>query len=148
MRTIRQRLTAKLLLGFAVPLAVGGLAVFLLTRAALLEQFDATLRAQAMAIVSAARQDRERMDLEIPNSPERDTHRHASFYQIWRMDGTTLRRSGPLRAADLPLRYGSLHRPKYWNLRLPSGGPGRAIGIRFTPNTATEGSPSAGVVLI
>ena len=45
----------------------------------------------------------------------------ASFFQIWRTDGTTLRRSGPLHAPDLPLRYGTITRPKFWNLTLPSG---------------------------
>jgi two-component system sensor histidine kinase QseC len=143
MRTIRQQLTGKLLVGFAVPLVVGGLAVFLLTRAALLEQFDATLRAQAIAIVSAARQNGGSVEFEIPNSLERDTDRHASFFQIWRTDGTTLRRSEPLRAPDLPLRYGSLERPRFWNLTLPSGVPGRAIGIKFTPSVLTEVLPSA-----
>jgi two-component system sensor histidine kinase QseC len=138
MRTIRRQLTRKLLLGFALLLGLGGLVVFLLTRAALLEQFDATLRAQAIAIVSAARQDHGSIDFEIPNSLVRATDKHASFFQIWRMDGTTLQRSGPLHDPDLPLRYGSLDRPKFWNLTLPSGVAGRAIGVKFTPNSLPE----------
>lgn len=151
MKTIRQRLTWKLLLGFALPLLLGGLAVYLLTRAALFEQFDATLRAQAIAIVSAARQNGGSAEFEIPNSLERDTDKHASFFQIWRTDGATLRRSGPLRSPDLPLRYGSLERPKFWNLTLPSGVAGRAIGIKFTPKILTEvlqSGPTDAIVVV
>ncbi|HTS18424.1 MAG TPA: ATP-binding protein [Verrucomicrobiae bacterium] len=144
MRTIRQQLTSKLLVGFAVPLVVGGLAVFLLTREALLEQFDATLRAEVTAIVSAARQDHGMITFTIPSSLEQDTSKHPSFFQIWQTDGTTLRRSGPLRAPDLPMRYGSLERPKFWNLTLPSRVAGRAIGVKFIPKpTLTEVARSA-----
>jgi two-component system sensor histidine kinase QseC len=145
MRTIRQQLTWKLLLGFALPLMLGGLAVFFLTRAALFEQFDATLRAQAIAITAATRQIGERTDIEVPDSLMRESDKHgpASLFQMWRVDGTTLRRSESLHASDLPLRYGTTERPKFWNPTLPSGACGRAIGIRFTPNIVTEGSPSA-----
>jgi len=56
MRTIRRQLTWKLLLAFTLPLIIGGIAVFLSTRAALLEQFDTTLRTRALAIVTVTRQ--------------------------------------------------------------------------------------------
>jgi signal transduction histidine kinase len=151
MTTIRQQLTRKLLLGFTLPLVAGGLVVFLLTRAALVQQFDTTLRAQAIAIASAARQNSEGMEFEIPDSLMRDSEKHASFFQIWRPDGTTLRRSGPLRAPDLPLHYGSLDRPKFWNLTLPSGVAGRAVGIKFTPKTFTEvlqSTPTDAIVVV
>lgn len=145
MRTIRQQLTWKLLLGFALPLLLGGLAVYLLTRAALFEQFNTTLRAQAIAITAATWQIGERTEVEIPDSLMRESHKHGttSFFQIWQMDGTTLRRSESLHAADLPLRYRTIARPKFWNLTLPSGATGRAIGIKFTPKISTENRRSS-----
>jgi len=147
-RTIRQRLTWKLLLGFTLPLLLGGVGVFLLTRAALLEQFDTTLRAQAIAITTATKLIGERIDVEFPDSlmRESDERGPTGFSQVWRMDGTTLRRSESLQASDLPLRYGTVERPKFWNLPLPSGASGRAIGIKFTPKTSMDGGRSSAPV--
>lgn len=53
--------------------------------------------------------------------------------QMWRTDGTTLQRSESLAGADLPCCTGTQERPKFWNLWLPSGLSGRAVGFAFEP---------------
>jgi signal transduction histidine kinase len=159
MRTLRQQFTVRLLLGVAVPLILGGLSVFLLTRAALQEQFDAALHAKAIAITTITRQSAEGLDVdtadplmhefEAPHHRSRAEHAHATpprapdhelhhpiapgCFQMWRADGTSLKRSESLAGADLPPNYGTLLRPKFWNLTLPSGLSGRAVGFAFEP---------------
>jgi two-component system sensor histidine kinase QseC len=48
-------------------------------------------------------------------------------------------RSPALGTADLPRRTGSLARPRFWNLPLADGRPGRAIGVEFKPQTESSG---------
>jgi two-component system sensor histidine kinase QseC len=146
MRTIRRQLTWKLLLAFALPLVFGGIAVFLSTRAALLEEFDTTLRTRALAIMTVTRQKGGQVDAEVTDSfmRESDEEDTPGFFSMWRTDGTTLKHSASAPASGLPSRFGTLDRPKFWNLTLPSGSAGRAIGLKFTPQTSKEEqTPSA-----
>jgi signal transduction histidine kinase len=135
MSTIHQQLTRKLLLGFALLLGCGGLAVYFSVRAALLKQFDATLRAKAMAITTVTQQRGNRIEVGFTDQfmREFDERVATDFFQMRRADGTTIKRSESLNILDLPSRLGTLEHPKFWNLRLPSGAGGRAIGFRFTP---------------
>ncbi|HXI84623.1 MAG TPA: ATP-binding protein [Verrucomicrobiae bacterium] len=145
MRTIRRQLTWKLLVAFSLPLVFGGIAVLLSTRAALLEEFDTALRTRALAIMTATRQSGGRVDVEVNDSimRESDEEDTAGFFQMWRSDGTTLKRSASAPVSRLPSRLGTLDRPKFWDLTLPSGAAGRAIGIKFTPQTSQEEHPTS-----
>lgn len=145
MRTIRRQLTWKLLLAFALPLVFGGIAVFLSTRAALLEEFDTALRTKALAIMTVTRQIGERVDVNVTDSfmRESDEEDAPGFFQMWRTDGTTLKRSVSAPASGLPSRFGTLDRPRFWNLTLPSGSAGRAIGFNFAPQMSKEEHPSS-----
>jgi len=140
MRTIRQQLTRALLSGFALLLGAGGAGVYFSTRAALLEQFDETLRAKANAISSGTEQHGKRINIEISEDSirEYDENVPVEFFQLRRADGATVRRSKSLVAADLPVRFGTVRRPKFWNLTLPSNYRGRAIGYTFSPRSARE----------
>jgi two-component system sensor histidine kinase QseC len=142
MRSIRQQLTRRLLLVFGVLLGLGGAGVYLSTREALLEQFNETLRAKANAISSATEQRGNRITVELAEDlmHESDEGVAEDFFQLRRLDGTTVRRSKSLKNADLPAALtGTLERPRYWNLILPSGFRGRAIGYAFAPRNSREG---------
>jgi len=143
MRTIRRQLTWKLLLAFTLPLIIGGIAVFFSTRAALLEQFDTMLRTRALAIVTVTRQSGGRVDVEVTDSFMRgsDEEDAPGFFQMWHMDGTILKRSVSAPAAGLPSLFGTPDKPKFWNVTLPSGSAGRAIGLKFTPQISKEEHP-------
>ncbi|HXJ43776.1 MAG TPA: ATP-binding protein [Bryobacteraceae bacterium] len=140
MKTIRRQLTWKLLLAFTLPLVFGGIAVFLSTRAALLDQFDTTLRTRALAIATVTKQKGERIEVAAtdPFLRESDEEDAPGFFQMWRTDGTTLKRSASAPASGLPSRFGTLDRPKFWNLTLPSGAAGRAIAFKFAPQMSQE----------
>lgn len=155
MRTIRQQLTRKLLSGFAVLLAVGGTGVYVWTRAALVRQFDATLRAKAMAITLATEQDEEDLDVDVTErlAREFDERSATDFFQLWRRDGVTAARSESLGASDLPRQAGTLEAPIFWNLTLPSGIVGRAVGLTFVPRRSSDArrnrnAPRSDVMLV
>jgi signal transduction histidine kinase len=135
MKTIRRQLTRKLLLGFAVLLGIGGFGVYFSTRAALFKQFDATLHAKATAISTVTEQRGNRVEVEFSDRFMREFGERVAtdFFEMWRSDGTALTRSESLGASDLPPLAGSFEKPKFWNLALPSGFGGRAIGFKFLP---------------
>jgi two-component system, OmpR family, heavy metal sensor histidine kinase CusS len=153
MSSIRQLLTRKLLVGIAVLLACGGLGVYLAARAALLEEFNHTLRARASAISSAVEEHGRRISFEFSEQyiREFDEGVPVNFFQLRRADGTNIKRSRSLGNADLPSHFGTFRRPKIWNLTLPSGFRGRAIGYRFSPredDRETEGLPAAELTVV
>lgn len=146
MKSIRQQLTRKLLLSVSILLACGAVGVYLATRGALLEQFDETLRAKASAITSSVEQRGSHISVEFSEEflREYDEHVPVEFFQVRLSDGTTIRRSRSLGNADLPLRFGTTHRPRRWNLTLPTGYHGRAIGYTFSPPDSRERETEAG----
>lgn len=151
MRTIRQQLTRKLLLGFALLLVGGGLGVYLATRAALVDQFDQTLSARANAITSATEQRGNRINVEMAEKflPEYDEGVAVEFFQLRRADGTTVRRSQSLGQADLPVPSNS-NRPRFWDLKLPTGRAGRAMSLTFRPQLGrlSESAERAALTLV
>ncbi len=149
MRSIRQQLTRKLLLGFVVLLSCGGLGVYFSTRAALLKEFNATLRAKANAITSGAEKRGTHIELEFNDQFMREFGRRIAtdFYQMWH-DGETLKRSESLAALDLPCRFGTLDKPKFWNLVLPNGARGRAIGFEFAVRDRQSSAQSEMILVV
>jgi signal transduction histidine kinase len=144
MRTVRQQLTRLLLGAFTLLLGAGGAGVYFSTREALLQQFDETLRAKANAISSGTEQHGKRINIEISEDfmREYDDNVAVEFFELWRADGSAIRRSKSLGEADLPARYGTYRRPKFWNLKLPSHYRGRAIGYTFALKASRENEPS------
>ena len=145
MRTIRRQLTWKLLLAFSLPLVLGGIVVFFSTRTALLEEFDTALHTRALAIVTATTQKGERVDVDVTDSfmRESDEEDAPGFFQMWHTDGMILKSSALAPATVLPSHFGTLDRPKFWNLIMPSGSAGRAIGFKFTPKISKKEPPSS-----
>jgi signal transduction histidine kinase len=132
MRTIRQQLTWKLLLAFGALLGAGGGAVYLSARAALLGQFDTALRAKAEALATLTEGDGSRIKLEFSDEHMPAFEGHGpDFFELWRLDEKTVERSHSLGHAHLPFQYGPADAPRFWNLTLPDGRSGRAIGLRF-----------------
>lgn len=137
MKSIRQHLTFSLVLGFVLLLGAGGLAVYFLTRAALVREFDAGLQAKALTLITLTSQDQGRLVIEdLP--PGFQNRTGTEFFQLWQADGTIFKRSTSLGSATLPFRFGTLAKPVYWNLNLPRDLDGRAIGLEFSPKVDNE----------
>ena len=145
MNTIRQQLTRKLLLTVGLLLAAGGLGVYVCARTALLAQFDAALRAKAEAIATLTEQKGGHLQIEFA-----DEHMHgfdaggSDFFELWQADETPVERSRTLQGAHLPLRRGPPEVPLIWNVTLPGGRAGRAVGLEFRAQPADEKPEAAG----
>lgn len=133
MNSLRRRLALALIIGYAWLLGAGGLAVFHFTSAALTQQFDDALLGKATSLTLLVRQAEGRIEFNFPDHAilQPGTVKVLEYFQLWRIGGETIYRSITVGSQDLPRRYSSLSQPDYFNLELPGGIPGRAVGIRF-----------------
>ena len=144
MKTIRHQLTKKLLLSFGVLLGLGLLSVYLSMRTALVKQFDATLFAKATAITTVTKQRTARIDVEFSDRFMREFEEQGrDFFQMWRADGESIKRSESLDKANLPRNFGSFEKPRFWNLSFQPGIPLRAVGFGFAPRIPREDRATA-----
>ena len=137
MKSIKASLLLGLLLGFGLLLGIGGFVLHSEITEALVERFDSQLHSEAMTIVSFTKQERDDIDVEFtdPYLREYDDDVGTRFYQVVRPDGRVEDRSESLEKKKLPARYGTSDDPLYFDLELPNGKPGRAIGFKFVPQS-------------
>ncbi|HVU34231.1 MAG TPA: ATP-binding protein [Opitutaceae bacterium] len=153
MISIRRQLTRRLL---AVMLVLAGGAVvglFLAARDAATDQFDHALRTEALAISTLASPAADGIHVEYSDRFFRgfeETHPR-DFFELWDAAGRPIARSRSLsRSKDLPRAAPRGERPVFWNLTLPTGRAGRAIGLRFktTARDASRNSPEPELELV
>ncbi|HTR43443.1 MAG TPA: histidine kinase dimerization/phospho-acceptor domain-containing protein, partial [Pseudomonadales bacterium] len=140
MKSIRRQLTLTMLCGFGLLLLFSSLAIYFLTRIALLSEFDSTLRAKAFTVMSLAEQGRHGIQVEMPDAPlgGMPADESSLFYELWQTNGALCTRSKSLNDSDLPFRSSTATEPVYWNFNLPNGFPGRGIGLKFVPQAEDE----------
>ena len=149
MNSIQRRLTLGLGALCCLLWSVGGLTAYLAVRTGLIAEFDQALKsgAQALATLTEQSQGQFKFDSAGELMPAFDRAQHPDYFQLWAPDGSTLARSPSLQNASLPQLSGTLDAPRSWNLTLPDGLPGRAIGIRFVPEEdedTSAGPPARG----
>lgn len=138
MTSIRRALTVRLLCTIGVMMALVALALFLGVRAALLAEFDATLRARLATLESATRWDGERVDLDYVSEamPWYQPGPDAEFFEI---EGP-----GENSAPSAVVAKSPSLSPASWDValngndtvsngRLPNGRPGRIATETFKP---------------
>lgn len=140
MKSIRRQLSLSLIPAFALLLACSSAAIYFSTRTAVLRAFDASLRAKATTIMSLTEQGSKGIQVELPEGPFQASNNDMfpQYYEVWRTDGQVCTRSPGLKNTDLDRRFDRASSPVYWNLALPGGRAGRAIGLRFTPKSEDE----------
>ena len=145
MTSIRQRLSRSLLLSIFLLLGGGLAAVYFLVRAELFESFDRTLLAKAQAISTLVVQDGADVSLNFSDRFMRgfDSGVPREFFEIWRSDGVSVKRSASLGDEHLPNMVRDFQKPKKWSLNLPKGQMGRALGVEFTPRGSSKASTLA-----
>ncbi|MCW5604460.1 MAG: sensor histidine kinase N-terminal domain-containing protein [Burkholderiales bacterium] len=144
MTSIRLRLTRSLVLTLFAVFLAGLLALYYAVRGEFIESFDHALATEARAISTlvTAREDGV-VTLAFSDKFLRgfDDDVASDFYQLWDADGRTLARSESLEdKPDLPMKSGSMKKPKHFFLVLPDGKPGRGIGVTFEPRPAIKGT--------
>ncbi|ATC63322.1 hypothetical protein CMV30_04775 [Nibricoccus aquaticus] len=133
MRSIRRQLTLGVLAALALLLGGAGGATYWALRDSIYDQFDDALRVKALFIVTSTQQRNNQIKVEFSDGflREFDYDVAMDFFQVFDDKGASLTRSDSLWGHDLPLAHGTLEAPVYWDLQLPNGRPGRAIGIEF-----------------
>ncbi len=140
MTSIRRELRRRVLGGAALLLATGGGSVFLVTRALLVNEFDATLRAQAVAIAGLTTVDEGHIvfDATSPLLAEFRTSAAATRFQLWRQsDLVMIARSPSLGTDDLLTPTAVRGQNAFWNLA-GSDDRARATRVVFRPQIAPE----------
>ena len=140
MNSLRAQLAVGLSLVFLLLLAAGGAALYVSTRAVLLREFDASLRVRANSLAAFTEYENGNVTVDLADKtmPEFERGPHAAYFQMWLVDGTTLRRSPSLGTADLPAHLADEPNLTFSSITLPEGTPGRAIGLRFHPHVSDE----------
>jgi len=144
-KSIQQRLVFGVGAAYCLLWAVGGVAVYLVVRSGYVAEFDRVLKANAQALATVTNQRAGQVETDYSEDlmPGFSPGRHADYFQLWLPDGSTRKRSRSLGDGDLPRRGGAVNSPEIWNLKLPDGRDGRAIGICFVPQLDEEESPGS-----
>jgi signal transduction histidine kinase len=131
-------------------LGAGGVLLYSLTAGVLLAEFDAALKARALALASTVEQNEGEIHCTQRDElgPESGAKPADSYFQIWRADGAVVQRSPALGGEDLPCRLGSTRAPGICDITLPGGRHGRAIGFRFVPQLEEDEGPSLSVASV
>ncbi|MBI4663266.1 MAG: hypothetical protein HY735_31065 [Verrucomicrobia bacterium] len=150
MKSLRRHLTSRLLLAFTLVLGASSALIYVIARIGLYRELDARLKVEMTAMAVFTRPGREKVEFEFPKKARsvEDASQTADYYQLFGTDGESLLRSPTLGHANLPRRLGSLSKPVLWNLTLPDGTPGRAIGVQFTAKVPEKEKkpPSSGAL--
>ena len=155
MNSIRRRLTRDVFALSAILLAGSMTALYFAARGELVEQFDAALRAKALAIRATIGDspggNRIAPDLAASLLADSEAGPPEDYYEARDARGAVLVRSPSLGVADrLQAPVGDLAQPRFWNLQLPDGREGRAIGVRFTrpPDPGDRGAREASMEIL
>ncbi len=135
MRSLRGRLTLWLLLGTGLLLAAGGLLLDRVISLRLLREFDAALIEQAKSLQATTEQQDGTVSLEFSAGvmPEFAPGEAPDYFQLWLGKGTVLARSPSLGTRDLPHWSRPAGHPRFVDLVLPDGRPGRQVEISYRP---------------
>lgn len=143
MTSIRRRTSLLVAVSMSVVLALGGLVLFVVVRAALTRQFDDGLAARAAALQSLTRLDRGAVEMDIAGEvlPRYQAGKDAEYFVAWVRDGEgwrVLERSESLRGGAWPVGTDSPASPGAANAALPDGRAGRAYTVEFRPLAEDE----------
>lgn len=134
-RSLKGMLVVGTVAGTVAVVIALSLAVFLLVRADLRRQFDASMYANARLLSSAVLQDRGKLKREFDELDMGDFQPgpDCAYLQLWTEEGRNLYRSPSLGQNDLLGSDYSNDVPHYRQVELPDGRTGRSIGLSFVP---------------
>jgi two-component system sensor histidine kinase QseC len=131
--SIRRYLTGWLLIGIGATVLVSAAVMFVVARDGLVREYDRALAGKAQALGTLLAEHAEGIELEFDDEVMPEFHRRSrpEYFQVWLEDGSLLEKSYSLLDAghDLPRRAGEANEAVTWDLDLPDGRPGRAVGL-------------------
>jgi two-component system sensor histidine kinase QseC len=133
--SIRARLTFALIAAGAVLLVLLCVTAYSRARALLVAQFDDSLQARAIAMVSLLQWESKGIELEYKDEymPEFERPKSGFYFEVWSdVNGAwrTIERSHSLKAHDLPMFSGKAIAPAFRSFEGHDGRPLRGVGIR------------------
>lgn len=140
MKSIERRLITTLVLGSLLILGMGGALLYFSARTVLYRRFDADLKTRAQAMMALTTQEQTGIVFEIPKEMTKNYRRRekGDYYQLWLADGRILARSPSLADTSLSPAAVDMGSSEYWDLVLPNGEKGRAIGVQFIPESEEQ----------
>lgn len=140
MRSIRRHLVVSLLVGSGLLVLAVGLAASAAVARRLRHEFDDSLLTKARALITLTEQRRGEVEINFADEfmPEFEAPRQPEYFQLWLAGGTVIERSHSLDDGDLPRSGDLTATPRYQDLRLPDGRPGRMVEIAFVPQSEDD----------
>ncbi|QDU92891.1 ATP-binding protein [Lignipirellula cremea] len=140
MRSLQMRLLVGLAAGVSLVLVTAGVVLYLLIRAELVAEFDATLASEAHALATLVEEKDGRLTTEMAEHgvSKFQPQGRPIHYAVWDSQGRQVERSSALGPADLPSFGGTLSQPQFRAVRLPGSLPGRMVGFQFIPHHEAE----------
>lgn len=152
MKSLRARLTLRLLVGGALLLVVAGALLQWQMRRALTAEFDASLRATFRTMTMLVEQTRGHVSIDLTEADVSQLERPngREVFLLRSVDGHEIARSQSLGIARLPVRAGTMETPEFFNYKLTDGRTVRCAGVRITPpyEDETPRPPKVDAVLV
>jgi two-component system sensor histidine kinase QseC len=115
--------------------ALATLAIFLLLRRKLIQDFDAVLQSKALALATLVELDQGEVVTEFAHQPPAEYARdeRPEYYEAWDENGNVLARSPRLGASDLERWDAAAEAPLFEAVVLPDARPGRMVTLAVVP---------------
>ncbi len=148
MNSIQGRLTVYIIAGTAMVLFVVGIIIDAQLSRQLEAEFNRSLLAKAMTMVTLTEQDHGVVEFDLVEdlAPEFKPGDRAEYLQLQFQDGTVLQKSSSLGNNALRHSRTELNQPRFEDLTLPDGRPGRLVVFKFIPidDSGSEDEDSEG----
>jgi signal transduction histidine kinase len=152
--SIRRAVLVRLVLGTAALLLCGTVGFYLGARTLLARQFDAVLRAKVAMLAVLFEQEGPRVEFNVDaaRAPEFEPGEAPEYFEAW-LGERVLVRSPSLGERDLPRRFGPGDEALAFDLELPDGRPGRALGVElpirdYEPRIWSDPGPSRVILVV
>lgn len=137
-RSIRKRLTRRLLAGTLAILVLASVVLGFLIRAALVAEFDRALEMKAHALAILTSREQRRIEVDTDPITAGQTADDPYYFQVVLENGAEIVRSDSLDRAALPVAIPASESALFRNLRLPNGHRGRLIQLAVLPRVDEE----------
>jgi len=138
--SIQRKLTLNLVTGALVLLVLAAAAIDRFLSRELMHDFDESLLAKARIIAGLV--ERAGNDIEFDRvsgfMPEFESRKPLEYYQLRLDNGSMIHESPSLQRAALPGSPAAVSEPRFMDLVLPDGNPGRLVTFTFTPRVDPE----------
>lgn len=140
MTTLRRQLLLRLIAALVSIQTVAGVSLYLLMGHGLSVQFNAAQLAIANSLITLVTEEDGVIEFEFSDEvmPLFESEVDPEYFELWLSDGSVFERSNSLHGGDLLKDVGTNGEPKIWNIELPDGRRGRAIGIEFSPQIDSD----------